>query len=44
MTGRGLLALLVEVLEELQRIVPADKAEWHADRLTRLATDRRVSR
>lgn len=40
MTGRGLLALLVEVLEEMQRIVPDDKAEWDAHQLTRLATER----
>lgn len=40
MTGRGLLTLLVEVLEELQRIVPDDKAAWDADRLTRLAAER----
>lgn len=40
MTVDELLAALIDVLRELQTLVPEDKAAWDQDRVTRLAAER----
>lgn len=40
MTADELLSALVDVLRELQALVPEDKTAWDHDRVTRLATER----
>lgn len=40
MTDDELLSALVEVLRELQTLVPEDKTAWDQDRVTRLAAER----